>query len=170
MASGGSTQAGLHQKGRPGGPEKVLLPSELQRKQNKIPHVCIYTTGTKQKGNQGACEIQRNLKTQRVSGVTRENIASVCKIPREKRGGNLITITTAMVGIGRAMQYGSSEESAKFDLRMTRGRELQKGNKGNKRKRQKARRECYAGKGTKRDRERELWPRGRPLWRLGSEM
>lgn len=68
------------------------------------------------------------------------------------------------------MQYGSSEESAGSDLRVTRGRELQKGireiNESNRKQDVNAMQE----KGTKRDRERELRPRVWPLWRLSSEM
>jgi len=124
----------------------------------------IHRRNQTQKGDEGAYEIQRNLNTRWVSeGVTRENIASVCKIPRGERGGNLITITMAMVRVGRAMQYGSSEDSVGSELWVTRGtREI---NESNRKQDVNAMQEKGQG-GT----GRELWPGVRPLWRLGSEM
>jgi hypothetical protein len=68
------------------------------------------------------------------------------------------------------MRNGSNEESVGPDLWMVRGRELQKGDKGINESNGKQDGDTVQEKGTKRDEERKLRPRARPMWRVSGEM
>jgi hypothetical protein len=73
-------------------------------------------------------------------------------------------------GGGRGYAKWSNEESVGPDLWMVRGRELQKGDKGINESNGKQDGDTVQEKGTKRDEERKLRPRARPMWRVSGEM
>lgn len=95
-------------------------------------HVCVHTTETKDKreprGVRDTKKLKSTMRFRELLVTHDKNIVSVSKVMSR---GNLITITTSEVKVGRgAMQYMSNGGSVGSDLHVQRERELQTSGQG----------------------------------------